>query len=1046
MPLLRNAVTGELEFVADSQVQESLDSGEYAIDPEHPVQMTALEGQGGYTSPEQIAALRGTRSEAEVVPDPKARAGEKAAYEKERFSGIGETGAAFTAGVLDAVTLGGFSALNRLGEGPDSQYARSLRQHETAHTVGEVAGSLLPGGPAARVGRSLSKGGGVGRAAVGYGAEGGLRGAGTGVAQVSMSEDPLPLERAISTISSNALLGAGIGGAAGVVGKVAEKGLARARRAVDASVSEAEAGQRSIAEVGSMDRTELRAAKEAEIARVEAEELVPARAQLAQDIAAHRDTARGQKPWIALEGLKKGEQGSRELRVIGSDYLAADKKLDRLLRDPKTMAEEPWLAKKALREEEAALLNLKAARPEIEARIAGPKAVPVAASPAPGARQPLREVSPGVFDVGAGQVVRLEARVNVVPPSASRSPIQRSVDEPVEFVDVELLGDGDYIAGTYGPTNFIGKAEFEIRGDQLYPHNVEVDPAFQRRGLASKMYAKAEQMTGKRVVPGRQTKDGAALSESFRARRDASGVPGPPPAAIVGSRRIPSWEKLTAERRVVRTVPFEDIEPHLISIEGTIPGRMESIREGVKKGSSITDMGRDLKKPIDVTVLPSGKLFVEDGRHRLRVAAEMAAAGKSPKLRVRFSKGVAGAEENSVAMFPEALARRSVDADTRLQALSTVDGLLESNAALQARIAQLTPQRLGGPKLSSERLEAILRADDVLQGARTGRSLAEDATTTYAISAAMGALPGGPAGAVLAMGARKGLRKISDWVFGRMGKASAAAEQRTARALSALVGAGEKVARTAPPLASRVLSRVSFGGDEEPAIREQPTRKRLDGAVVAFLAREKELRSQTQLGEDGKIHVTPAARERIAERLKGVGAVDPLAADAMETQAVRRIEYLATKLPKRPDMGHMSLGPEKWVPNTMEVRAFARIVSALEDPGGVEERMVTGMLTPDEAEAYREVYPERWADLTKRIIEGVSEMKKPLTRAAKLGLTIMTGVPWDPALSPPILKVLQSVHLQEEGSEGGEQAPRAQPQYGSITREQPTSSQKRSEV
>ena len=45
-----------------------------------------------------------------------------------------------------------------------------------------------------------------------------------------------------------------------------------------------------------------------------------------------------------------------------------------------------------------------------------------------------------------------------------------------------------------------------------------------------------------------------------------------------------------------------------------------------------------------------------------------------------------------------------------------------------------------------------------------------------------------------------------------------------------------------------------------------------------------------------------------------------------------------------------------------------------------------------------------------------------------------------------ILKVLQSVHLQEEGSEGGEQAPRAQPQYGSITREQPTSSQKRSEV
>lgn len=906
MPRLFNKALNRWELVPNEAVDLAVQSGEYEIPDGLQV---AVETPSGFTAPASLDDVQAAEGDLPLATQADVGAEEEKAYLAREYGGSGEGLKAFGEGVLQGASLGGYGALQRLLEPEAAERSRARAEvQEGPRFAGELVGAvapavaaggaglvgraaaLTPAGAAAKLGAGIAaKRGGVGGAALGLGTEGAIAGAGAGVGQASMSEDPLTLEHALSTISTNAVLGAGIGSAAGVLGKVAEKGLARARRAVDASAAEAQAAEQAIGEVGRMDKGQLRAAKADELARVEAEELVPARAQLADDIRAYREEAKSQKPWIAMEGLKKGEKGSPELRVLGKDYLDADRKLDKLLRDPKTMAEEPWIARKALREQEAALNRLKAEGPAIEGRLA----------------------------------------------------------------------------------------------------------------------------------------------------EEASGV--------TGSRRIPTWEKLASEKRVTKTVPFEDIEPHLISIEGTIGGRMESIREGVKAGKSITTMGKDTKRPIDLTVLPSGKLFVEDGRHRLRVMAEMAAKGEKVRARVRFSKGVDGVENGTVPMFPDALARRTVTSSQRLQALQSVDGLLERNAALQARMAELTPARLGGPAVTSPKLQAIQAADDALANAPAAtRGIAEDAAIGYAAAAATGVLPGGPIAAAAAIGARRGLRKLGDWVFGRMGKAADASRQRSAKVMSAILGGSERVARTGPPLASRVLSRVSFGGDDEPVIRERPQPRR-EGAVGAFLARERELREQTSLGPDGKIRINPTARERIAERLKGVAAVDPLTADAMETAMVRRIEYAATKLPKRPDMGVMQLGPDRWVPNQMEVRAFARIVAALEDPGGVEERLTRGTVTPDEAEAYREVYPERFADFQRQLIEGLGSLKKRPPYATRLALSIFTGVPMDPALSPPILKVLQGVHLEEEGSEGGEQAPRAQPQFGSITRENPTKAQERSQ-
>lgn len=162
--------------------------------------------------------------------------------------------------------------------------------------------------------------------------------------------------------------------------------------------------------------------------------------------------------------------------------------------------------------------------------------------------------------------------------------------------------------------------------------------------------------------------------------------------------------------------------------------------------------------------------------------------------------------------------------------------------------------------------------------------------------------------------------------------------------------------------------------------------------------------------------------------------------------AARRVEFLASKLPKRPDLGHVPAGPDMWQPSEQQIRTFARLVSAVEDPGAVEERVANGSVLPDEVEAYRTVYPERYMDMQRQIIERLPTLRTRLPFERRLSLSIFTGVPVDPALSPPVLRVMQSMYAAEPGTEGGTQPPQAQPQFGSVSREQPTPAQQRGGV
>jgi hypothetical protein len=434
-----------------------------------------------------------------------------------------------------------------------------------------------------------------------------------------------------------------------------------------------------------------------------------------------------------------------------------------------------------------------------------------------------------------------------------------------------------------------------------------------------------------------------------------------------------------------------------------------------------------------------------DGAASVRVSGKTAVrfgdrAGK-PVAKKVAAEGIEITRDQAADLF-RALETGEVQG-ARKAALERLPQVLEQRRALyqQVKLA-LEPGKARG-ELFSDRLAAI---DDLLTAPAPSakKGLLEQMAQGSIYGAAVAAMPAMPLGGVLAplLGA-KVASAVTGLVFGRGAKAVAGQAERTSRAVAAFVETGKRLAPAAPPLATKVLTSVAYApppakgeAAPEPATKSPPL-------VAAYRKREAEIYSQVAAGPDGKIVMRPEARAKVAERLGPVHVLSPKLADSLETQAARRIEFLATKLPKRPDFAAVLLGPDRWQPSKLEMRRFARYCAAAEDPGGIEERLADGTLSPEDAETYREVFPERLADFKRQIMERLAEVKAEMPYPRKLALSMLFGTPLVPALVPEILRVIQGQYASEPGTEGGTQAPKAAPQFGSVKADKTTPAQER---
>lgn len=378
---------------------------------------------------------------------------------------------------------------------------------------------------------------------------------------------------------------------------------------------------------------------------------------------------------------------------------------------------------------------------------------------------------------------------------------------------------------------------------------------------------------------------------------------------------------------------------------------------------------------------------------------------------------------------------------TRAAALEKLPGMLERNRALQGKLAELSAPA------SSPRLAAIEEA--LAGGAQAAgpRSFADQLMTGAAYSGGAAAagyaanavgLPGGVTGVLTALVGAKAAGLVGSHVFGRLGKAVAENAGRTAKAIDTFLDVSRKVAPAAPVLASKVLAHVRYA-----QARDEKAAEGMLKLADSFRARAQEIRSQVAVGPTGKPVMRTEARMAMAANLDPIRVADPLLADRLETLAARRLEFLADKLPKRPELDNIQIGPDNWQPSEMEMRTFGRYAAAVEDPGGIEERLASGQTTPEDGEVMREVYPERYAAMVAGIVEKLPTLRANLPYARRLALSIFSGVPVDAAMNPRILSVLQSSYTTEEGTDGGEHGPVPKPAFGSVKSQDATPSEKR---
>lgn len=422
---------------------------------------------------------------------------------------------------------------------------------------------------------------------------------------------------------------------------------------------------------------------------------------------------------------------------------------------------------------------------------------------------------------------------------------------------------------------------------------------------------------------------------------------------------------------------------------------------------------------------------------------------KNPSVVLNHLTGQEAALVDLQAKIPEIKLAIAADATPRrADILDQVPDVLKANRELQARIEALdnvkTP--ITSPRLTelksgtSPRLTAIQNAREALANA-PDKGFVQKAAEGAAFAGGTAFAHMIPGVGIAAPFVGKYASEAVGALFSKLAGTGAKAAKATADNIDKFLNVSSKLPPIGPVLSSKVLdaARYATGGKSEPAKDIQE----------AFRARSAELRSQTMYDPTGQVVIRPEVRQKIGDTLRALATVNPLLADKTETVAVRKIEYTSSMIPRKPEMGGVQIGPDHWSPSDAQIRSFARTVAAVEDPAGVEERLAHGTITTEDADAYRNVYPERWKALQLAILPKLAALKQPIPMARRIALQIFTGMVIDPSLSQAAQAVFQGNFKNEAGSAGGTKAPTAQPsfgKFGSIKKsiEGPTPSQRRS--
>jgi hypothetical protein len=188
------------------------------------------------------------------------------------------------------------------------------------------------------------------------------------------------------------------------------------------------------------------------------------------------------------------------------------------------------------------------------------------------------------------------------------------------------------------------------------------------------------------------------------------------------------------------------------------------------------------------------------------------------------------------------------------------------------------------------------------------------------------------------------------------------------------------------------------------------------GEVVGFDVRRALRAQRDESPEDAYDRVVARAHDLVSGRAIGPYVLDdhaPRTAQAMRGIQVRAAEHLLKNAPvpprrtRNPNLGALTADAR---PDPLQLYEFSRRVAAIANPMSILDDLHSGSLSVAATEAVREVYPQLYAEMQSRVLDGLANSSELLPYEHRIRLGLLFDLPTDPTLRPEYLAIAQSAY------------------------------------
>jgi len=343
-----------------------------------------------------------------------------------------------------------------------------------------------------------------------------------------------------------------------------------------------------------------------------------------------------------------------------------------------------------------------------------------------------------------------------------------------------------------------------------------------------------------------------------------------------------------------------------------------------------------------------------------------------------------------------------------------LDTIAKHRALTEAETAALDEFKAASKKFQNVHERALKTS-----GARNALADMESAEGRLGIGAvggvALGAMAAGPAGAVAGA------------LVGAMAKPSRVV--RTLAVLDRLLG-DQRLGIT--KAVGGYIAKVTRAGKRavRHAVPQSVTRKQ---AAESRKARVTTYRKK--LAELSRLASDPVeAQKRLMGSVADIQEGAPRTSHGLQIKTMQIASYLHGRMAKSRRPPAPFAKSDGWEPSDMDISRAESLERVVMRPSALLDELRNGTITGEQVAAVRELHPHVYRQIVSELTDRLSELSEDLPYEERVRLTVLFGVPVEPAASPEMLAVWQETHAAGRAKEQAAQQAAPRPMTVSATK------------